>query len=494
MDLFAGVRRYLQTLATPKLPLYADLQDTARDIGRPAVYPTPNIAVYITAYNTNATVYTILTYLIQKFGNIPRYMYNIEDEQAEKSLKWMLRQRQIKLREIKQLKTKAYSDKPVQADLSPEGRLAALTSRPNDDQGQDSYYAEVYLFYELTGEAFVFLNRGIEQGTIYDDSGQIIPDEVISKMRVLEKIVLPSQFVTVVPAKEDINTVLYYRFEKTPGIYINYRKVDIIHWKKSNPNYDGSMGTHLRGMAPLSAGLKLLTQDNSSTDAAVSMQQNQGAKGLLFNKTIANPTPDQVSQIRDVVDTKVNNTGVKGSVAFLGGADYDYKNFGLSAVDLQLLESKQKIFINFCNLYGVPPAIFLTETTYENLQQAGKSLLTNKILPACCSFRDEENRVLLPAFGLDPSKYTTDIDASVITELSEDMTALSTQLANSPWKTPNEKREAMGDEKSDNPNMDLFLFPNNVISLDDLIVSDGLDSFTADSGNSLSNNPGGAKP
>lgn len=490
MDLLASVGRYISSLATPRLPLYADFQNTARDIGRPPVYPTPNIATYINAYNTNSTIYTILSYITQKFGNIPRYMYAIEDEQAEKSLKWMLRQRAVNLREIKTLKTKAYSNNPVQSDLTPEGKMAALTARPNDRQGQDTYYTEVFLSYELIGEAFVYLNRGIEQGNIYDDTGEIIPDEVISKMPVLEKIVLPAQFVNPIPTKENISEVLYYRFEDSPGHFTNIRKVDIIHWKKPNPNYDGSMGTHLRGMAPLSAGLKLLTQDNSATDAAVSMQQNQGAKGLLFNKSIVNPNPKQVSDIREVIDTKINNTGVKGSVAFLGGADYDYKNFGQSAVDLQLLDSQQKVFIRLCNLFGVPPAIFLTETTYENLQQAGKSLLTNKILPACCSFRDEENRVLLPAFGLDPNKYTTDIDASVITELSEDMTALSTQLANSPWKTYNEKREAMGDERSDDPNMDKILVPNNLISLEDLMVNDGLNSFTGDSADGVPDNSG----
>lgn len=490
MDLFKSVGSFIQSFTgLVSTPAFVS-QAVKQDIGKPPVYPTPNTMAFINAYNTNATIYTIINYISKKFGNIPRYTYSIEDEQSEKSLKWTMRSNVVHLKMIKKLLTKAYGETTIKPDITPEGRLARLTDRPNDRQGQSSYYSDVCLFYTLTGEAFIELNRG----NITDENGQLLDDDIIMKMPVLEKIVRPSQWVNPVPSKDNIDEVLYYRFEKYPGQFVNIPKVNMIHWKDTNPNYDGAQGTHLRGQSALLAGLKLLTQDNSATDASVAMQQNQGAKGILYSEAQANPTPVQSSQIQGVIDDKVNSTSRKGAVGFLGGSKYGYLDMGQTSIDMQLIAAQQQVFVRLCNLFGIPPAIFLTETTYENLQEAGKSLLTNKVLPACCSFRDEENRVLLPSFGLDPAVYTTDIDATVITELSEDMTALSQQLAISVWKSMNEKREAMGDERMDDPNMDLILVPNNLVSLDDLVINDGLNSFTSNSGNSNSDNTGGAKP
>jgi HK97 family phage portal protein len=493
MDLAPALRSFMSRAATPVVPLWQNNAAT-KDVGKPAVYPAPNVTTYINAYNTNATIRMIVDFIAERFGNIPRFTYAVEDEQAEQAMKWLQKQRTINLKELKKVKNKAYGAtvSPYDPDLTPEAKLAALTARPNDKQGQDAYYIELAIYYALLGEAFIYLNRGIGFGTVYDPQGQEMTDEDVKKLPVLEKVVLPAQFVNPVPSKEDVNEILYYRFEDTPGHFVNIRACDIIHWRTVNPNYDGSIGTHLRGLSKLASGLKLLTQDNSGTDASVAMQQNQGAKGLLFNKTVGNPSPEQTGAIRDVIDTNINNRSRKGSVAFLGGADYGYLDMGQSSVDLQLTQSMQQVLIRLCNLFGVPPAIFLTETTYENLQQAVKFALTNKILPMCCAFRDEENRVLLPSFQIDPRTFTTDIDATLIPELAEDMTALALQLNNSPWKTLNEKREAMGDEEMDDPNMDKILVNNTQIFLEDITVSDGLDSFGVDSGSGNTDSNGGA--
>ena len=490
MDLFQGIRTALgNIIKTPAAtPVFS--QATTADIGRPPVYPQPNTQTYINAFVTNASIHTLIAYLADKFGTIPRFCCEVEDQAADKAAKYMLKSRRIEFKKLKDLQAKAYGETPIQPSASlltgtPEERLARLTARPNSVQGQDAYYAEVYMFHELTGDAFVELNRGIPQKELLT-----MDDSAIAKLPILEKIVRPSQYVNIVPSKMDVNEVLYYTFEDITGIYRKIPKVNMIHWKKINPLYDGTMGTHLRGLATLSAGLKLLTQDVSATDAAVSMQQNQGAKGILYNDGIANPDAKQVSDIRDVIDSNVNGARNKSSVSFLGGSKYGYLDIGQTSVDLQLTQSQQQVFIKLCNLFGVPPAIFLTETTYENLQEAGKSLLTNKILPACCAFRDEENRMVVPSFGLDPMKYTTDIDSTLITELAEDQTQVSIQLNNSPFMTLNEKREAMGLEALPDENFDKAYLLNTNISVDDLNVNDGLDSFTGSGGPGDSNQPG----
>lgn len=485
MDLIQSVKAFLTAQITQSKIF---LSPQVQDIGRPPVYPKWDIQTYINAYNTNATIYTLVSFVTEKFGSIVRYTYTIQDNEATKSYKYYIKRKGHKSKkQIKDLKTKAYGEtvvKPSGSSITgdPEERLAALTDRPNDDQGQDSYYAEALFYYLLTGESFILLNRG----DIKDATGRMKDPKVIARMPVLEKKVLPAHKMTIIPSRQDINTIILYKFEDYPGHFVEIPPVNMIHWRTINPNYDGTLGTHLRGLAPLAAGLKLLTQDNAAIDAAVAMQQNQGAKGVLYNENLSSPTPVQGSAIQGVIDTKINNTAVKGAVATLGMGKWGYLDMGQTAIDLQLLQSQQSIFIRLCNLFGVPPAIWLTETTYENLQQAMKSLLTNKILPLASSFRDEENRVLIPAFGLDPNKITTDVDATMIPELSEDMAALTVQLSQSTWLTPNEKREAVGEEPDEDPSMDKHYIQNNYVAIEDLTVNDGLDSFDPNSGAVLS--------
>lgn len=479
MTLFEGVRNTLSRLAIGNANASPSYNSNQQQIGKPPVYPAWNTATYIDAYNTNATVYTIISYLALRFGSIPRYTYEIEDNNAEKALKQLTKTKCSPVAMAKLFK-KAYAPNsiaPVPDDtgkLTPEQSLAKITKNPNPWQGQDTYYAEAFMFEELCGENFIELQRG----KVTDANGKFLADDVIRKMPVLAKLNRSPLHMQIVPSVQDVNIILKYRFEDKTGQWRDIPVANIIHWKKTNPNYDGTVGTHLRGLAPLSAGLKLLTQDNSSIDAAVSREQNQGAYGLLVNSSIANPTPEQATTIRSQIDTKINGTKNRGNIGFLGGSAYEYFNFGQTPNDMESLASSQQVFTRLCNLFGIPPAIFLTETSYENLQQAGKSLLTNKILPACCSLRDEENRVLLPSFGLDPAKYTTDIDVTLIQELAEDMTALSVQLTNSPFLTLNEKREATGNERIEDENFDKAYMPNNMVSVDDLNINDGLDSYS----------------
>lgn len=489
MSIFDGVRQLLNNaLKTPVAPIYIN---QVENVGRPPVYPAYNTQTYINAYITNATINTIVSYMAQKFGSIPRYACEIEDPQAAKAVKYILKSQKISYKKLREFEKKAYGE-PIKPSASmitgtPEQRLARLTERPNSHQGQDAYYAEVYMFYLLTGNTFVELNRG----DITDDQGKQLDDKTILALPVLEKIVRHTQCIQIIPSKQDINTVLGYRFEETSGNFRFIPAVNMIHYKNLNPCYDGSMGTHLLGLSPLAAGLKLLTQDNSATDAAVAMQQNQGAKGILINESIENPTPVQAQAMRDAVNTNINNTSNKGTVGVLGGSKYNYLDIGQTSVDLQLTQSQQAVFVMLCNLFGCPPEVFITGNTYENKEQAGKLLLTNKLLPAACSFRDEENRVIIPSFGLDPMQFTTDIDSTLMVELAEDTLGLAQQLNLSPFLTLNEKRIAMGNEPMDDPNFDKAYIQNTLISVDDINVNDGLDSY---SGSGDSYQPGSGLP
>lgn len=431
--------------------------------GGPAVYPDPNLLRFVQdGYSANATVYTIISMTSRKFGSIPRYVYKIDDPKAARQYKAMLKSGHFTVNQLGKLERKAYDEDVI------DNALSELLNRPNPAQGQDVFYESACMFYMLAGEAFIWLNRGDIDG---------MEDEQANKEPPLEMYVLPPQYIEVIPDPDDVWGVMGY-YLVLSGIRRFLRKDDVIHWKKPNPNFDAVTRVHLRGFSPLNAGNKLVTQDDSATDASVAMQQNDGAKGVLYNSTLDNLDAIQKSQVENVINRKVNNRDVKGAIATLQG-EWGYLDIGQTSVDMELVASQEAVFIKLCNLYGVNPMMFLANATYENVQQARKDLITGLVLPMSCSLRDEMNRVLLPAFGLG-NTFTHDVDVSQLPELQNDMADLVTSLMGAWWLTPNQRLAAMNEEESDDPDMDKVWVPNSIVLMEDAAMTDTLNSFSDD--------------
>jgi len=430
--------------------------------GGPATYPDPNILRFIqSGYSANATVYTIISLVARKFGSVPRYVYEIADKKSMRAYRQFIKQGKFTMRDMKMLERKAYEETTL--DDTPFGELLA---RPNEWQGQDSFYELICTYYMIAGEAFIYLNRGDIEG---------MEDDTADKQPPLEMYVIPSQYVELIPDPEDVWGIVGYYFNVS-GQKIFMRKNDVVHWKKPNPNFDANTRVHLRGFSSLNAGNKLVTQDDAATDATVAMHQNDGAKGVLFNETMDNLDPIQKSQVENVVGRKINNRDIKGAVAVLQGK-WGYFNVGQSSVDMELVKGQEAVFIRICNLYGINPMMFLANATYENIQQARKDLVTGLVLPMAASLRDEMNRVLLPAFGLGKT-YTHDVDIAQLPELQNDASQMILSLAGAWWLTPNQRLAAMNEEESDDPLMDERWIPNNLVLMEDAAMTDINNSFT----------------
>ena len=454
--------------------------------GGPAVYSDVNLLRFIQdGYSANATVYTIISMVSRKFGSIPRYVYKIDDQKSARQYKALLKQGKFSLKQVIELERKAYDEDII------DNAFSELLNRPNEMQGQDAFYELACTFYMIAGETFIWLNRGD-----IDD----MEDSVADKLPPLEMFVMPSQYIELIPDPEDLWGVVGYYFVAN-GQRIFLRKNDVVHWKKPNPNFDAITRVHQRGFSSLNAGNKLVTQDESATNAAVAMQQNDGAKGILFNETLDKLDAVQKSQVETVINRKVNNRDIKGAIATLQGK-WGYLDLGQSSVDMELVESTKAIFVRICNLYGISPDLFQGETTYENVQQARKDLITNLIAPMACSLRDEMNRALLPAFALS-KQFTHDIDVTQLPELQNDTSQLITALGTAWWMTPNQRLKAQNEEASDDPNMDKVWIPNTLVLMEDAAMPDvttTLNSFADDIGTNKNarggKNPGipGAEP
>lgn len=399
----------------------------AVNYGSPAVYEHIDTDKAISeGYNGNTAVFSIVNKDAQKFAAVPQYLYKANSEGDEKI----------------------------------ENELSKLLQRPNEYQGADAFREQLRAYRKLTGEVFIWLNRGILVEGLGGDARL--------KRPVLEMFVLPTDQVLVVPDPNNVFGVLGYILELN-GDRKKIAKEDVIHWKGTSLEFDASTRSHLRGVSPLSAGYKTLQQNNSATDAAVRMYQNDGAKGVLFNESFDALDPVQKQDVRGVVNKRVNSNDVKGAVATLPGK-WGYLDLGKGSTDLDLLEGKKIAMQELCFLFDVPYEFFDPSTTFANKEQAQKGWLYNSIIPACKQFDDELNRVLLQAFGLAGTAVIRS-DFDDLPELREDVAQLVTSLNTAWWITGNEKREWMGFDKVASPLMDEVMVPSGFQPISDAGMS-----------------------
>jgi len=426
------------------------------NIGVREVLPDINAEKAITdGYNANDAVYSIIKADAEKFASIPRYLADAKKLQEKR--------RKVPLQFKSLVKAEAMGT------LAGREALDKLLNRPNPYQGQAAFLKTVRSYFKADGEAFIWLNKGEIDG---------LTDDQIALLPVLEMYPLPSYRVEIVPDPENMWGVAGYLLD-AGGTKIPFKKSEIIHWKDTNLTFDTTTKDHLRGMSPLKPGAATLQQNNDATRSSIRMYQNDGAKGVLSDKSLTKPTPTQETQIRDVIDRKINNNDVKGAVAALQG-EWSYLDIGKTSVDLDLLKGKEMSMKQLCFLFGVPYTLFDPNTAWANSEWQQKNWVSNRIAPAASELDDELNRVLLRAFALE-GKFIIQCDYTQLPEMQADMKALTEWLKDAWWITPNERRDLMGYEKSDEPMMDEFWVPNGLTPMSQM-GGDGFDQMLNDLG------------
>lgn len=424
-------------------------------------------------YKKNAVVYTIVTQSASKFGSIPVCIYNDASTKAEKANRNGLNFK---------FQMQPY---PSMADMNDDRivRLNNLIQRPNLSQSQDAFRAECYLWKLLTGECFIWLNRGIQFNQNFqaiDVNGNIMRDSDIDKMPILEMIPLPSFLMYIIHDDSDIWNILGYQFWDTINRR-NYRKQDIIFWKNNSMSFDLSNYTHLRGISPLKSGGASLQQNNAAQWSATRAFENDGARGLLVAKYDSPEAiaPGQMDAVRNMVDRRINSHDVSGSVAPILG-NWDYLDLAKSQT-LPLMDGQQYAAKQLCMIFGFPIEMLESLATFNNRQQAKKAWLNDTIMPASLQFDGELNRVLLKSFGLQ-GVVCIGSDFSGLTELQDDNLQQAQSLAQMPFLTYNEKRIAMGYPPLPNSLYDELMIPQGVTP------SDQMQDDFANMNNSTDNN------
>ena len=383
-------------------------------------------ASYVTeGYLGNADVYAIVSFLARKSASIPWYVYKLNP--GEKARTELMRYKQLSkgianrgaYEQAIISRKNAYSENIIMGTP-----LARLLERPNNYQSQDQFFENLFGYRYLSGE-----------GNIYGNDGKL--GGQFSELNIL-----PTQFLEIYPDPVDVYNIMAYKLQIGEGI--NLPKEQVMHWASWNPEFDATTRAHLRGVSPLRAALKTLRMSNNAADASAMMTGNGGAKGALTPRPLGNIVPnftiEQASDIRRAVNENINYVDNKGKVAVLQ-TPWDYLNFGMSSVDMELVNTLRLSMHQWCRVFGLPAVLFDVDTSsYNNYQNSMRDLITNTIIPMCCQLRDELNKWLVPRYGEDAF---IDFDITALPEMQQDMERMVRSLRDANWLTFDEKRVAM---------------------------------------------------
>lgn len=405
---------------------YNNISDNIRGINGAVLQNYQNDSYVREGYLGNADVYAIVSFLARKAASIPWYVYELNN--TEKGRTSLAKYKQLSKGISNQgayeqaliQRKNAYSENIVM-----DSQLAKLIERPNPTQSQDQFLENLFGYRFLSGE-----------GNIWGNDGNM------PSGKILEMYVLPTQFLDIYPDPNDLYGILGYKLMVQQNIDIP--KEQVCAWKTWNPDFNATTRSHLRGVSPLRAAYKTLRMSNNAADASAMMTGNGGAKGAITPKPLGNVVPsftiEQANIIKRAVNEDINMVDNKGKVAVLQ-TPWDYLNFGLSSVDMELVKTMQISLNQWCRVFGLPAVLFDVDTSsYNNYQNAMRDLITNTIVPMCCSLRDELNKWLVPRFG---ENVYIDFDITALPEMQQDIERMVRSLRDANWLTFDEKRVAM---------------------------------------------------
>ena len=380
-------------------------------------------------YVANDIVYSIIKLITDKAKIAPFHVYKVVDEKAAKKYKSLAAQKDINLKELETLHKKAYEL------YTGDQRLNELLKYPNEEDCWSDLVEQWCGFKLITGNSFIY-GKLIEAG-----NNQGKPFELFA---------LPSQYMAII-ANINVFPPTRAGYQLYYGQMWSFDTKEILHDKYFNPQW-GVTGGQLYGQSPLRAAAKNLTRSNEAKTAAVASFQNGGPAGVLFmNDERFDPTSGQAQA--QALKTAVSQKG--GSANFnsiaVSGYKVDWKQIGLSPVELNIIESEKWDLKALCNIYGVPSQLLndSDSKTYNNQREGEKALTLRCAIPLLNALTENLNRKLHTDWGYKGTNLYVDYDLSVYGELEANKSEQTEWLDKAWWISPKQKLDIMNIEVPD---------------------------------------------
>ena len=329
-------------------------------------------------------------------------------------------------------------------DLENTHPLKMLFDNPNPRQTYSEFTREVYSTYTLTGNAYIFKQRG--------SSGKIVNLWCL----------LPKN-VKVVPNPESIfEPVKHYLVGK------NQLKVDVddmIHLKTFNPS------SEVEGLSPLNPLLGTLEQDVLIDMRNSTILHNEGKPRLKYTiPADSNLMEEEVQQIMANVSHLWDPENA-GGVLFLDGGNEAEEMF-TRAVDIDFLEGAKFNMRKVCAVLAMPPEKLGDgeNKTFANAMEANRSFADSAVIPLVQMLFQALHKTFHKEYSdVETITYSNDDVKNLRGDESEKFQAVS----NCRFLSINEQREMLGYERWDD-DADNIILVGGMVTLSD--VAEGLTS------------------
>jgi HK97 family phage portal protein len=398
------------------------------------------------AYSYNPDVFAVISLISRSVSAVPWVVHEVKNQKAYR--KYMRMPSEAKQHNLARV---MIAKEQAMVEVESGNPLWDLLERPNPYMGRSEFFEAMVGFKLITGNSYVHgvkIDTGVNAG------------------KYGELWVMPAHLMEIIASKDPEHIIRSYRlnwYRGTDGIDIPADEV--MHLKYFNPNYEVP-GQHLYGMSPLQAARRVVTRSNEAYTANAKMLKNMAPPGILMlNDDGVDFTDTQASDLEKQWTRKLGSD--KAGKIMVTAAKFDYKQLGLSPVDLNILESQKMDLRDICNVYGVSSELLNDpdNKTNSNKKESRSALYYERVIPELDTIRDELNRWLVAPYSkMDGKQYHIDYDLSAIPALQEDMEKVTKQLLDAWWLTPNEKRTAQGYDTLDT--FDVPFIPSNLIPYD----------------------------
>lgn len=382
-------------------------------------------------YLYNHIVYSVVNRIAGSCSGVP-WSYFVEKRSGAKA------------RYNRAIQNKAIDDaiyiKQTQYEQEWQGDIYNILESPNRN-GEDfnDIVQQLIMYYEITGNAYLYgIRRNGREGAL------------------ISLHVAPANLVTI-KFNNFLNPVDGYIFDGFNPNEVIPRE-NMMHIKTFNPtvNYSGSW---LYGLSPIMASQDLLALSNAGIKAQINSYANYGARGLLMPKPSDTLTEIEADSVRGKWQEKQRMENF-GDIMVVGKS-LDWTPIGLSPVDLDIIESQKMTLRDICRIYSVPAMLMgdSETSTYNNVKEARKALVTDAALPVMEKLKSGFNRFIVS----ENDKGFIDYDLQAFIELQDDINQLATTLSTMNWLTTNEKRAKSFLNEIDLPILNEVLIPMGVM-------------------------------
>lgn len=330
--------------------------------------------------------------------------------------------------------------------------MMMLLKNPNASQSFNQFVDEAMAWRLTTGNRYIYW---------------MAPESGPNKGKPAEIHLLPASQVEIIQG-DWLQPVKAYHLT-IGNIYKEIPAERVIHGKTTNLQYDLS-GSQLYGMSPLQAALKIMTATNHGYDR-MTTQFEQGGPDYIITGTKDTATQEWTPEQKQTFWDWLKSPRFKKDRFHAKNLPIELHELGKSIVDMNVLEYIKLSLRDYCNIYGVPSALMNDNeyaTQSANAREYQRQLWNNAIIPELEMLKEDFNKLCGVYNKLTGQDLYFDYCLDDIPELQTDNSTQAAALAQAWWLTPDEKREAMGKEETNLPEMQTIYAPMGTVPLSEI--------------------------